>query len=205
MSTAKTEPTVKILKRGFTLVELMIVVAIVGVLAAIALVGYERYQRSAGAGEARAMLLSIRGAEDSYKSELLVYKGCGAVDSPSSYYPRPGDTVNSSKIGWGDGPGVVAATATCFHELNVKASGPVRFAYAVDANLPSVVMPSNSLPEASGNWPFGGVTVKEPWFVATALGYQASGGRTASAAGDSRSFLYTSSTQSEVTVVDDTR
>src|SRR5258708_2631367 len=114
MSAAKTGTTVKILKRGFTLVELMIVVAIVGVLAALALVGYQRYSRSAGAGEARAMLLSIRGAEDSYKSEMLVYKGCGAVDSAASYYPRPGDQVNSSKIGWGDGPGVNATTAKCF-------------------------------------------------------------------------------------------
>ena len=62
---------------GFTLVELMIVVAIVGTLAALAIFGIGRYLKSAKTAEARNVVGRIaRSAEESYaregaKSELL--------------------------------------------------------------------------------------------------------------------------------------
>ena len=42
--------------RGFTLVELMIVVAIIGILAALAIVGVKKYMTSAKSAEARNSL-----------------------------------------------------------------------------------------------------------------------------------------------------
>jgi type IV pilus assembly protein PilE len=45
--------------RGFTLIEVMIVVAIVAILAAIALPSYQEYVRRARRGEARALLLEV--------------------------------------------------------------------------------------------------------------------------------------------------
>lgn len=84
-------------RRGFTLVELMIVVAVVGVLAVIALVGFQKYQRSAASGEARAMLQNIRGSEDAYKAEVLSYKECptGAANMNGPYYPRDQSVLSS--------------------------------------------------------------------------------------------------------------
>lgn len=48
--------TLKRLKRGFTLVELMIVVAIVGILAALAIYGVTKYVKNAKTAEARDSL-----------------------------------------------------------------------------------------------------------------------------------------------------
>ncbi|HEY1586147.1 MAG TPA: prepilin-type N-terminal cleavage/methylation domain-containing protein [Polyangia bacterium] len=61
--------------RGFTLIELMIVVTIIAVLATIAGTAYRRYMDSGRTAEAMAMLGEIRAKEEAYRAEFNVYAG----------------------------------------------------------------------------------------------------------------------------------
>ncbi len=67
-------------KGGFTLIELMIVVAIIGILAAIAIPNFLRFQLKAKSSEGKTNLAAIRTAEESYYSEFGVY--VSALASP---------------------------------------------------------------------------------------------------------------------------
>ena len=65
----------KLIKRrgGFTLIELMIVVAIIGILAAIAIPNFLRFQLKAKSSEGKVNLAAIRTAEESYFAEYGGY------------------------------------------------------------------------------------------------------------------------------------
>ena len=54
--------------KGFTLIELMIVVAIIGILAAIAIPNFIRYQLRSKTAEARTNIGGIRVAQESFKA-----------------------------------------------------------------------------------------------------------------------------------------
>ncbi len=56
-------------EKGFTLIELMIVVAIIGILAAIAIPNFMNYQCKAKQSEAKSNLGAIRTAQEAYYSE----------------------------------------------------------------------------------------------------------------------------------------
>src|SRR3954454_19415051 len=75
----------KMKKRGFTLVELMIVVAIVGVLAVLAIYGVRKYIANSKTTEARNSLGQIsKDASTAYEKESMAVSGILAQGSASA-------------------------------------------------------------------------------------------------------------------------
>ncbi|WP_437564686.1 type IV pilin protein [Sorangium sp. So ce542] len=113
-------------RRAFTLVELLVVVAMVGILAALALVGYRKYMNAAGVAEPKAVIQGIRGAQESYKAEMLVYLDVSS--SLDSWYPA-GPLTNQKRAWGGANP-----DGDKWRQLNVTTDGAVRFGYATKAS-----------------------------------------------------------------------
>jgi type IV pilus assembly protein PilA len=149
-------------RRGFTLTELMIVVAMIGILATLAIVGYDRYLRSAGASEVKAVMQGIRIAEEAYKSETFQYKDCSI--SLTDWYPH---APSDKKSAW-DNPN--HSRYNDWRELNVVTDGPVKFGYAVVAG----VAPDKgvSAVDFCANWTTAHANINGPWFVVSAAGNQ---------------------------------
>ena len=72
-------------KRGFTLVELMIVVAIIAILVTIAFPFFSKTTRKARASEVPAMFSKIKIKQGQYQSENGVYLSTGAGET--DYFP----------------------------------------------------------------------------------------------------------------------
>lgn len=70
------------IQNGFTLIELMIVVAIIGILTAVAVGFYGNSVIAANRTEARASLANIAGSLEKCRSLNGVYTGCGTVTFP---------------------------------------------------------------------------------------------------------------------------
>ncbi len=91
---------IKILSRaaGFSLVELMVVVAIIGVLAAIAVPGYEGYIERAEKAEVKGVLSGIYTAEKTHYAQYETYSGdlseIGLEPVPLKYFGRIGFGIN---------------------------------------------------------------------------------------------------------------
>ncbi len=129
-------------QEGFTLIELMIVVAIIGILAAIAIPNFLTYQLKSRQSEAKTNLQAIKTSEVAFQAEKGCYVGV-ALEGVAA----PNSGVKTIPVVWGQGlapsaPGTLwcAGVATgFFSDIGFKATGNVNFQYGADATVAPTV------------------------------------------------------------------
>jgi type IV pilus assembly protein PilA len=165
-------------QKGFTLIELMIVVAIIGILAAIAIPNFLRFQLRARSSEGKTNIAALRTAQESFQAEFGSYRSANAV---------PTATVSSTKQVFSD----TADTKGGFTATGWSPEGRVFFSYAMASNaagtnytvdavadidgdattqLWGYLKPSAANEYVDGPWGCKKVNTAEPILVATTVG-----------------------------------
>ena len=130
-------------RKGFTLIELMIVVAIIGILAAVAVPGFMQYIKSSKTSEAKTNLKAIAdGAISYFEAEHCYDAGCmtptnqlyPGVPASEAYAVATNAVVpNANKIGQKMSPSdetvVSALAADPYKSLKFQLNKPFYYAY----------------------------------------------------------------------------
>lgn len=168
---------VRMSQSGFTLVELMIVVAIIGILAAIAIPNFQKYQAKARQKEAQLQLSSIYTAELSFRGEQNSFTGCL---KEAGFVPEGTTTTNAGAArfytvgfnqtvttGGGCGPASASNCNVNYNDPAATAAAPVLCAGAATA-FNSILSTSDHAFAATTS--LGDVAITGPLLVSANLG-----------------------------------
>ncbi len=137
-------------QEGFTLIELMIVVAIIGILAAIAIPNFLQYQMKSRQSEAKTNLGAIKTSEVSWQGERGCYLTVNAAPAAAPAVNTKSQPQNWNQAGqpwltpdpagaqgWCVGASGIGVSLGKFSNLGFQASGNVLYQYATGTYIAS--------------------------------------------------------------------
>jgi type IV pilus assembly protein PilA len=125
------------INKGFTLVELMVVVAIIGILSAIAIPNFKTYQAKAKTSEAKIQLASIYQAEIAIQSDFDAF---GTCLTDAGYIAPKGD--NYYALGY---PAANTTANTIIRSNGGTCNDPGTFGFPAMKKVAGVAMGVNDL------------------------------------------------------------
>ncbi len=130
--------------RGFTLIEIMIVVAIIGVVAMLAIFGVRRWIASAHIAEATEMVQAIGGAQEQYRADVGNYANVTVANSIADSALCPAYTPGG-QAPW-DSYNCPAAVAHSWTKLNVVSSKPLSYGFGTWAGAANTDPSTSAIP-----------------------------------------------------------
>ena len=165
-------------EQGFTLVELMVVVAIIGILSAVAIPNFKRYQAKTKTSEAKLQLSAIYSALTSLQSDYDAFATCledaGYIPPSGGNYYALGFAADNS-----DARDIVADNGgTCTNTTTNPSGTQHQFGAnktvggykAAPADLSNIGLSSLSVEENAGGFTAPAVDDNGSYFIAGALG-----------------------------------
>ena len=133
---------------GFTLIELMIVVAVIGILSAVAIPTFRSYLHRSRTAEAVTFLGEIRQRQEAYRAEFGQYCAVSGTGAPASNWTPGTLPASGTKVAW--------TTTAGWTQLGAAPDGAISFQYQTVAGPPGT------------NPGITGFTGQDFWFVSQA-------------------------------------
>ena len=126
-------------RTGYTIIELMITLGLIGILATLAIPSFLRLQLRAKTAEGRTNIAAIREAEETYYSEFNFYVG--------ALPPMP-VAIGAQKTSWG----LPVTDPHGFNTLGFTPEGAMYFQYAVTTDSTSYTIAARSDVDGDGTF-----------------------------------------------------